>query len=152
MSPTLAARTRAGRVVSPIRGAVRLPNQIRRATGPGWALVGDAGYHRDPITGHGITDAFRNAELLTRSIDEHLRGEAADLSGYETARDAVLRDTFDITCAMSRYPALDEFVAPAEAAQPCPGNGGGPPRLAALAHGRRNRPSLKGVRHVHQRR
>jgi flavin-dependent dehydrogenase len=111
VSPTLAGRTRASHVVSPVRGAVRLPNHIRRATGPGWALVGDAGYHRDPITGHGITDAFRDAELLTRSIDEHLRGGTADLSGYETHRDAALRETFDITCAMSRYPPLDEFVA-----------------------------------------
>ena len=101
----------AGRVVSPVRGAVRLPNHLRQATGPGWALVGDAGYHRDPITGHGITDAFRDAELLTRSIDDHLRGGAADLSGYETSRDAALRETFDLTCAMTRYPPLDEFVA-----------------------------------------
>jgi flavin-dependent dehydrogenase len=111
VSPTLARRAAASRVVAPVRGAVRLPNQIRRATGPGWALVGDAGYHRDPITGHGITDAFRDAELLTRSIDEHLSAGAADLPGYEAARDAALRDTFDITCAMSRYPPLDEFVA-----------------------------------------
>ena len=111
VSPTLGARTRAGRVVSPVRGAVRLPNQIRQATGAGWALVGDAGYHRDPITGHGITDAFRDAELLTRNIDDHLRGDAANLSEYETVRDAALRETFDLTCAMTRYPALDEFVA-----------------------------------------
>jgi len=111
VSPTLAARARTGQVMVPVRGAVRLPNQLRRATGPGWALVGDAGYHRDPITGHGITDAFRDAELLTRAVDEHLRGDADDLSGYETARDAALRETFDLTCAMSRYPQLDEFVA-----------------------------------------
>lgn len=111
VSPTLAVRTRAGRVVSPVRGAVRLPNQIRQATGPGWALVGDAGYHRDPITGHGITDAFRDAELLARSIDDHLRGGSADLSGYETARDAALRETFELTCAMTRYPSVGEFVA-----------------------------------------
>ncbi|HEY6741878.1 MAG TPA: NAD(P)/FAD-dependent oxidoreductase [Lapillicoccus sp.] len=111
VSPTLAARMGAGRVVSPVRGAVRLPNHIRRATGPGWALVGDAGYHRDPITGHGITDAFRDAELLTRSIDSYLRGGAADLSEYEVTRDAALRETFDLTCAMARYPSLDEFVA-----------------------------------------
>ena len=111
VSPTLAARSRTGRVLLPVRGAVRLPNHIRRATGRGWALVGDAGYHRDPITGHGITDAFRDAELLTVAIDDHLRGGAADLSAYETARDGALRETFDLTCAMSRYPGLDEFVA-----------------------------------------
>jgi len=111
VSPTLAVRARAGRVASRVRGAVRLPNQIRRATGPGWALVGDAGCHRDPITGHGITDAFRDAELLAGSIDAYLRGDAADLSGYETARDSAVRETFEITCAMSRYPPLPEFVA-----------------------------------------
>ena len=50
----------------PRRCAARcgLPNHVRQAHGPGWALVGDAGYHRDPITGHGISDAFRDAELL----------------------------------------------------------------------------------------
>ena len=111
VSPTLAARMGAGQVVSPVRGAVRLPNHLRQATGPGWALVGDAGYHRDPITGHGITDAFRDAELLTRSIDDHLRGGGADLSEYEASRDAALRETFDLTCAMTRYPPLDQFVA-----------------------------------------
>jgi flavin-dependent dehydrogenase len=111
VSPALAARTRAHRVVAPVRGAVRLPNHIRQASGPGWALVGDAGYHRDPITGHGITDAFRDAELLAHSIDNHLRGDATALAGYGTARDAALRETFDLTCAMSRYPGLDEFVA-----------------------------------------
>jgi flavin-dependent dehydrogenase len=111
VSPTLAARARTGHVLVPVRGAVRLPNHIRRATGPGWALVGDAGYHRDPITGHGITDAFRDAQLLAHAIDEHLRGDAADLSPYETARDAALRETFDLACAMSRYPGLDEFAA-----------------------------------------
>ena len=46
--------------------SIELPNVVRQPYGPGWALVGDAGYHRDPITGHGITDAFRDAELLAR--------------------------------------------------------------------------------------
>jgi flavin-dependent dehydrogenase len=110
VSPTLAARIRTEQVLRPVRGTVRLPNHVRRATGRGWALVGDAGYHRDPITGHGITDAFRDAELLTAAIDGQLRGDAADLSSYENARDLALRETFDLTCAMSRYPGLDEFV------------------------------------------
>ena len=111
VSPSLAARVRAGRRGARVRGAVRLPNQIRQATGPGWALVGDAGYHRDPITGHGITDAFRDAELLARAVDDLLRGQAEDLSSYELARDTALRETFDLTCAMTRYPSSDEFVA-----------------------------------------
>jgi flavin-dependent dehydrogenase len=39
----------------------------RRPYGPGWALVGDAGYFKDPFAAHGIT-AFRNAELLTDAV------------------------------------------------------------------------------------
>ena len=110
VSPTLAARAGTGQVFLPVRGVMRLPNHVRAATGPGWALVGDAGYHRDPITGHGMTDAFRDAELLARAVDDHLRGGTPDLSTYETARDAAVRETFDLTCAMSCYPRLDEFV------------------------------------------
>ena len=33
-------------------------------TGRGWALVGDAGCHKDPFLALGICDAFRDAELL----------------------------------------------------------------------------------------
>src|SRR5919202_7096005 len=44
------------------------PGYIRSCGGPGWALVGDAGYYKDPITAHGITDALRDAELLARAI------------------------------------------------------------------------------------
>ena len=41
---------------------------MRRPCGPGWALVGDAGYFKDPLTAHGITDALRDAELLARAM------------------------------------------------------------------------------------
>ena len=51
----------------PAARRVRSPQLVRRAAGPGWALVGDAGYHRDPITGHGMTDALRDAELLAQA-------------------------------------------------------------------------------------
>ena len=47
---------------------LRMPNHLRRAHGPGWALVGDAGYHRDAVTGHGLSDAYRDAELLAVAL------------------------------------------------------------------------------------
>ena len=75
---------------SPVRGMLRMPNHVRQAAGPGWALVGDAGYHRDAITGHGISDAFRDAELLAAALDQALRdpaGEAAALAAYGRDRD-----------------------------------------------------------------
>jgi flavin-dependent dehydrogenase len=112
-APHLAARVRAGRVTSPVRGAVCLPNYVRVPTGPGWALVGDAAYHRDPITGHGITDAFRDAELLAAAVDRTLRdpgAEAAATAGYHRSRDLALRDVFDLTRRLASFPEPDQFV------------------------------------------
>jgi 2-polyprenyl-6-methoxyphenol hydroxylase-like FAD-dependent oxidoreductase len=116
-SPSLGARVRSGRVEAPVRGSVDLPNIVRRpigGPGAGWALVGDAGYHRDPITGHGITDAFRDAELLANALDLALRnpGGCADeaLAVYQTRRDLALRETFDLTRALSTFPRPERFV------------------------------------------
>ena len=112
LSRQLADRLRRGRAASPVRGTLGLPNQIRQAAGPGWALVGDAGYHRDPITGHGITDAFRDAELLARDVSDQLRGGMPTISPdrYQPQRDLALRNVFDLTTELAGYPPLDRFV------------------------------------------
>jgi 2-polyprenyl-6-methoxyphenol hydroxylase-like FAD-dependent oxidoreductase len=113
VSPTLADRVRSGRITSAVRGSACLPNYVRQPVGPGWALVGDAGYHRDPITGHGITDAFRDAELLATAIDGSLRDPADEhraMTDYNDRRDAALRETFDLTRALTSYPPPDAFV------------------------------------------
>jgi flavin-dependent dehydrogenase len=113
-SPSLGERLRRATVRSPVRGAARLPNHLRRPTGPGWALVGDAGYHRDPVSGHGMTDAFRDAELLAVSLDLALREPAAEavaMSTYHSARDAAARPILDLTVAMAEYPGPARFVA-----------------------------------------
>jgi flavin-dependent dehydrogenase len=112
--PGLFARVRAGTVTAGLRGTVGLPNHVRQAAGPGWALVGDAGYHRDPITGHGMTDAFRDAELLAEAADLALREpweEADALSTYERQRDAAIADTFRITRELGAFPPPDRFVS-----------------------------------------
>jgi flavin-dependent dehydrogenase len=59
------------------------------------ALVGDAGYYKDPITVHGITDALRDAELLARAILDG--GNPTRLAGYESERDRVSHALFDVT-------------------------------------------------------
>lgn len=113
LAPSLGERAHSGRLSSPVRGAARMPNYVRQSHGPGWALVGDAGYHRDPITGHGMTDAFRDAELLAVAISSALRDprdEPAALAGYARARDAALRETFELTRALTRFPALPRFT------------------------------------------
>ncbi|MEO3860971.1 FAD-dependent monooxygenase [Acrocarpospora sp. B8E8] len=112
-APTLAARLRHARRTSLVTGMLRTPNQLRRAHGPGWALVGDAGYHRDAIAGHGISDAYRDAELLAAALDQALRGELAEtaaLAGYAGQRDTALREIFELTCAMAAYPPVPTFT------------------------------------------
>ena len=113
-APKLADRISANATrTSPIRGMIGMPNQIRRPVGPGWALVGDAGYHRDAITGHGISDAFRDADLLSSALDPVLRGDADEaiaLSGFHAERDRQLREIFEITCALSKFPPAHRFI------------------------------------------
>lgn len=68
--------------------------------GPGWALVGDAGYYKDPVTGHGITDAFRDAELLANAVTDGLGGaEPVDvaLETYRARRDSMAKAVYDAT-------------------------------------------------------
>ena len=78
---------------------------LRRSSGAGWALVGDAGHHKDPITAQGMTDAFRDAELLASVLEQHLDGppETLDLAlarAYER-RQAEAVPMFEHTCALA---------------------------------------------------
>lgn len=112
-APALGERLRDGRVTAPVRGIVAPPNHVRDAHGPGWAMVGDAGYHRDPMTGHGITDAFRDAELLATALHRALvepADEQPALATYERSRNAALRDIFRLTRSLSEFPAIPRFV------------------------------------------
>ena len=113
-SPELAVRLITGATRrSTTRGIIGMPNHIRKPIGPGWALVGDAGYHRDAITGQGISDAFRDAELLASALDLVLRGDADEgpaLAGYHSTRDEQLRDAFEITCEMTAFPPPDRLM------------------------------------------
>jgi 2-polyprenyl-6-methoxyphenol hydroxylase-like FAD-dependent oxidoreductase len=91
LAPGLAERLRGGTRVEPFRGTRLLPNHFRAAAGPGWALVGDAGCHKDPILALGIGDAFRDAELLAEAIADD------ELDLYGARRDALARPGFEST-------------------------------------------------------
>jgi flavin-dependent dehydrogenase len=96
----LADRLHGAEPVSPWRGAGDLRNFFRVPYGPGWALVGDAGYHRDPITGRGIADALRSAELLSAALHGVWRGRTtydAALAAYQQARDAFVQPLYNFT-------------------------------------------------------
>jgi flavin-dependent dehydrogenase len=86
--------------LAPYRGFAGHPGIFRPAWGPGWALVGDAGYFKDPITAHGITDALRDAELLARAV---LAGTDAALAEYQTIRDDLSVRLFSITDEIASY-------------------------------------------------
>ncbi len=79
-------------------------NYYRHSAGPGWALVGDAGHHKDPFTGWGISDAFRCAELLADKLHSGLTGQQPiddAAREYEKARDEQTIETFEFTCLIS---------------------------------------------------
>ncbi|MEM1352172.1 MAG: NAD(P)/FAD-dependent oxidoreductase [Pseudomonadota bacterium] len=71
---------------------------LREATGPGWALVGDAGYFKDPLTAHGITDAFRDAEVLSQTL---LNGESPQT--FEETRNACSIELFELTNKIASF-------------------------------------------------
>jgi flavin-dependent dehydrogenase len=73
---------------------------FRQAHGPGWALVGDAGYFKDPLTAHGITDALRDAELLADAI---AAGSDAAFAEYQAERDAASLEFFETTDAIASF-------------------------------------------------
>jgi flavin-dependent dehydrogenase len=88
--PQIAERVRAGKREEKFFGLGEVPNFFRKSSGPGWALVGDAGYHKDPINAQGILDAFRDAENLADAIDDSFSGGRPlddALAEYERKRD-----------------------------------------------------------------
>ena len=66
--PELRAEVERGTLIGRLRGFGGASGYLRQGQGDGWALVGDAGYFKDPLTAHGITDALRDAELLSRAV------------------------------------------------------------------------------------
>jgi flavin-dependent dehydrogenase len=106
--PEFSARVRGGQRESGFKGTAEMLNYFRQPYGPGWALVGDAGYHKDVITAYGITDAFRSAQLLTEALDAGFSGrEPLDeaLAGYERRRNEVAFPLYDLT---SQFASLEK--------------------------------------------
>jgi flavin-dependent dehydrogenase len=97
--PALADRLRDGPVPHDLQTWRGHHGYIRRSQGPGWALVGDAGYFQDPISVHGLTDALRDAELLARAVIDGLGGEVSidrALEEYEFMRDRLSIPSFEV--------------------------------------------------------
>jgi 2-polyprenyl-6-methoxyphenol hydroxylase-like FAD-dependent oxidoreductase len=103
LAPEFAARVQRATRVAPFAGAA-VANFFRKPYGPGWALVGDAGYNKDPITAQGITDAFRDAELCAVAADQTLTGARefdAAMAEYHHARDQHALPMYEFTCQLA---------------------------------------------------
>jgi flavin-dependent dehydrogenase len=108
--PDLAERFREARREERFYGMADLPNFFRRPYGPGWALVGDAGHHKDPLPAYGISDAFCDAELLADAIHKGFSGEQPPddaLAQYEQSRNARAIPEHDFTRKSARLEMWD---------------------------------------------
>lgn len=117
LAPAFADRIRDATRETRFAGAA-VANYFRTPYGPGWALVGDAGYNRDFITAQGIMNAFQDAELCTAAIDASFSGtkpfEEA-MSTYQRRRDARVKAMYDFTCQLATLepppPEMQELLA-----------------------------------------
>ena len=99
-SSELADAVRATGGVGRLRGFAGAHGFLRQPHGPGWALVGDAGYFKDPITAHGMTDALRDAELLARAV---IAGGDRAMAAYRRERDVLSIPFFEVTDAVASF-------------------------------------------------
>src|SRR5215468_7886642 len=117
--PDLSQRVRSGEREERIYGAAQLPNFLRKPYGPGWALVGDAGSHKDPARALGICDALRDAELLADSLTASLSGALAEteaLSEYERRRNEATMDDYEANLRAARFSPPPPEILQARAA------------------------------------
>jgi flavin-dependent dehydrogenase len=119
--PDLSQRIRAGQREERIYGAAQLPNFLRKPYGPGWALVGDAGCHKDPVRALGICDALRDAELLAESLTAALSGARSEqhaLGEYERRRNDATMDDYEANLRAARFnPPAPEILQARAAAR-----------------------------------
>lgn len=107
--PEFADRIRAGRRVEPFYGTRQTRQFLRKPYGDGWALIGDAAYHKDPISGSGVSDAFRAVDVLVDAVDAGLSGRRQlswALAGYHAWRDHTFIPVLEY---IARIATLDEF-------------------------------------------
>ena len=117
LAPAFDERLKGAERVEKFAGGA-VPNFFRKPYGPGWALVGDAGYNRDFITAQGILDAFRDAELLSAALASFFSGYTAfdaAMSAYQRARDEDVQSIYEFTCELATLepppPELQQLLA-----------------------------------------
>jgi flavin-dependent dehydrogenase len=107
LSPEFAERVRGATREERFVGAA-VPNYFRQPYGPGWVLVGDAGYNRDPITAQGISDAFRDAEQVAAALDSTFDGRSSfddAMAAYQRVRDDSVLPIYEFTAQLATMEA-----------------------------------------------
>jgi 2-polyprenyl-6-methoxyphenol hydroxylase-like FAD-dependent oxidoreductase len=112
--PPTAERVLASTAAGRLHGWAGEAGFVRRSWGPGWALVGDAGYFKDPITTHGMTDALRDADLLAGALLAAAGGadDRVALAGYQATRDGLSAELFAVTERVAAYDWDDDELEP----------------------------------------
>ena len=114
-APDLASRMRGATREERFVGTGRIANHFRQSHGPGWALVGDAAFHRDPIGARGITDAFSDAERVAAAVDAGLTGREsmdAAMRGGQADREEATLALYDLDARLAALePATPELQA-----------------------------------------
>ena len=113
-SPAHARRLAAARGPADVRGGGGRPGFLRRPWGPGWALVGSAGAWTDPVGGHGLTEALRDAELLATALVDAAcdgRDEVDALAHFHSTRDRLARPVLDVVDAIAGLCWADDELA-----------------------------------------
>ncbi|MQY10376.1 hypothetical protein SRB5_04840 [Streptomyces sp. RB5] len=103
-APALAGRLAGLSPLERLYGTGTQRNFFRRASGPGWALVGDAAHHKDSITARGITDSFRQAQALADAIGTELHAPGrlnAALDSYAEGQKEMLIDDYHSTLTVA---------------------------------------------------
>jgi 2-polyprenyl-6-methoxyphenol hydroxylase-like FAD-dependent oxidoreductase len=115
--PSFAARMRGARQVAPLLGG-SVPAWFRKPYGAGYALVGDAGYNKDPITAQGITDAFHDAEACSQAVGRWLSGATPfedAMSAWHRERDARVAGMYEFTAQLATLapppPQMQQLLA-----------------------------------------
>jgi flavin-dependent dehydrogenase len=117
LAPEFAERLRDAKREARFAGTA-VPNYFHKPFGPGWALVGDAGYNKDPITAQGIKDAFLDAERCAVALDETFAGRRSfdeAMGEYQRTRDEQALPMYEFTCQLATLepppPEMQELLA-----------------------------------------
>lgn len=99
-SPEMYQKLEQAQLAGRLHGFIGFPGHMKQSHGPGWCLVGDSGYFKDPLTAHGITDALRDAELLSEAV---MGGEPRSFKHYQETRDALSGVLFEVTDEIASF-------------------------------------------------